>query len=92
MNNEILRSMRRLVEYVKNTEAGHFEECNDEGKKHHVYNDAARVQTWLDSQIELPESKCPQCGEMTLEIDGEGILSDGGHYRIEQCRNCNYPL
>ena len=37
---------------------------------------------------ELPKLICPKCGKKTLEIHGEGITSEGEHYPLEQCTNC----
>ena len=33
---------------------------------------------------------CPRCGKRALEVHGEGILSSGRHYPIEDCHACGF--
>ena len=91
VKHETLCSIRNLVNYLYNTEEKHYAECNDKGKKCHIFRDVLSVIEWLDSNPDLPRVKCPRCGNMTLVIYGEGITSDNRHYPVEHCNTCDYP-
>jgi hypothetical protein len=85
-----LCSIRNLVEYLHDDEERHHSECDEKGRKNHIYNDVLIVKEWLDGIPDIPTKICPVCKQRTLEIHGEGITSDGRHYPMENCTNCGY--
>ena len=85
-----LCSIREMVEYLEHDEERHYLECDEKGQRCHIYNDVLTVKKWLESITDIPVETCPICGKKALEIHGEGITSDGRHYPLENCTNCDY--
>jgi len=48
VKDEVLCSIRCLVEFVEDTEGQDYAESCDEDKRNHIYNDAITVREWLD--------------------------------------------
>jgi len=46
MNLEILEDLRKLLDYVAHDEERHFEECEEDEKKDHIYNSINRLVVW----------------------------------------------
>lgn len=77
-----LCSIRNLVQFI---------EAQEHGEP--ICKDAKIVREWLGPDSDLPTKECPNCHKMTMEIHGEGILSDGRHNPMENCSDCGYaPL
>ena len=66
----------------------HFIEAREHGEP--ICEDSKIVREWLGPDSDLPTKECPNCHKMTMEIHGEGITSDGRHYPMENCSECNY--
>jgi hypothetical protein len=79
MNDETLCAVRNLVQFI---------EVREHGEP--ICEDAKVVRDWLGPDSDLPTKECPKCHKMTLEIHGEGILSNGRHYPMEDCNDCSY--
>ena len=45
---EILCSIRSIVEYLEENERRKYEACDDTKQKYHIYNDVVTVKEWLD--------------------------------------------
>lgn len=48
VKDEILCSIRNMVEYLEEKEKRHFEKYNDKEQKYHIYSDAVTVREWFD--------------------------------------------
>ena len=77
VNDETLVSIRALVHYII------------ENKKDVFFDDAMKILRWLD-EAQAAYGTCPRCKKESMQIHGEGILSDGRHYPIEECLYCGF--
>jgi len=49
MSSSIFESINAIIEYVKDDERKHYDECDEEEQERHIYNDIADVSVWLES-------------------------------------------
>jgi len=49
MSSSIFESINAIIEYVKDDERKHYDECDEEEQERHIYNDIADVGVWLES-------------------------------------------
>lgn len=45
---KIKQIIKRIIDYIEPDEKRHYEECNSDEKKYHVYNDIQTVHKWLN--------------------------------------------
>ena len=61
MDDQELGCLRNILEYMEEQEQNHFEECSEEERKNHIYNDVVVVRKWLDGRmtktIDVPVTK-----------------------------------
>lgn len=92
MSSEIDDTIWKIIHYMEKDERKHYQQCDEEGRKNHIYVDVLRVKNWVLGVEPNPDvvlEVCPECWQLTLEIHGEGITSDNRHYPLEQCTNCD---
>ena len=47
MKEEQLKSLKKVVEYMHESEVKHFEECNKDEQQEHIYQDILVLQKYL---------------------------------------------
>ena len=51
MKDEQLKSLKKVVEYMHEFEAKHFEECNKDEQQEHIYKDVLILQKYLEGKL-----------------------------------------
>ena len=49
MKKEVLESLKKVVEYMHEFELKHYEECEDQEKDNHIYNDVITLQKFIET-------------------------------------------
>lgn len=49
MKKEVLESLKKVVEYMHEFELKHYEECEDQEKNNHIYNDVITLQKFIET-------------------------------------------
>ena len=55
MKEEQLKSLKKVVEYMHESEGKHFEECNKDEQQEHIYQDILVLQKYLEVRTPTEE-------------------------------------
>ncbi len=47
LTDEIMQRLRNVIEYLKDSEQKHFEECSEEEKENHIFQDVKFIDSWI---------------------------------------------
>lgn len=50
MDEKILKTMRKIVDYLMPDELRHYKECDKEGQKNHIYKDLVKIDEYLNKE------------------------------------------
>ena len=51
LTDEIMSSLRNVINYNYEEEQKHFEECEAEGQENHIFNDIKKLKEWADNDF-----------------------------------------
>tara|TARA_R100001015_G_C4560297_1_gene120275 strand:+ start:243 stop:407 length:165 start_codon:yes stop_codon:yes gene_type:complete len=49
MNNDEIKSLKKVVEYMHEFELKHYEECEEQERDNHIYNDVLTLQKFIET-------------------------------------------
>jgi hypothetical protein len=90
VDDSTLCSIRIIIDYLYDDEEKNYEESDEKSKDNHIFTHVQNVKGWLHDITGYLVERCPKCSALAYEIRGEGELSDGRHYPLENCTACGY--